>query len=65
MISSTSFPFATPAPGLRIRPGSPPLRRPVREEIESFPARAGELLEETWKVQKPLVESGVYDLQWM
>jgi hypothetical protein len=64
----TSFgpsPFSMPFQGLRIKRGTPALRRPTREEIESFPGLAVDLLEETWRAQHPLVESGAYDLRWM
>jgi len=65
MNSSPSSPFAAPFPDLRVRLGTPPLRRPHREEIESFPARAGDLLAETWRAQEPFLKSGAYDLRWM
>jgi hypothetical protein len=65
MTSSGTSPFASPAPGLRVKPGTPALKRPTREEIESFPGRAARLMEETWQEQGPLLESGAYDLKWM
>lgn len=65
MTGHASSPFSTPTPGGRVRQGSPPLRRPSREAIESFPRLAAQLLAETWTAQKPLLDSGVWDLSWM
>lgn len=64
-MSSRTSPFATPMPGLRIRPGSPPLTRPSKEEIAAFPAEAQALLTNTWAAQEPLLAAGQYDLSWM
>jgi hypothetical protein len=58
-------PFGQPAPGLRIREGSPPLTRPTKEEIAAFPAEAQRLLNYTWTSQQALVDAGRYDLHWL
>jgi len=58
-------PFALPAPGLRIRPGAPALRRPTAEEIEAFPREAAELLQRTWSVQKRIEQEGRVRLDWV
>lgn len=58
-------PFATPDPNLPIKEGAPPLTRPTKEEIEAFPQEAQELLTANWATQKPLIESGQYNLNWL
>ncbi len=58
-------PFATPDPSLPIKEGAPPLTRPTKEEIEAFPQEAQELLIANWATQKPLIESGQYNLNWL
>lgn len=58
-------PFATPDPSLPIKEGAPPLTRPTKEEIEAFPQEAQELLTANWATQKPLIESGQYNLNWL
>lgn len=57
-------PFGTATPGLRIKEGSPPLTKPTKEEIETFPAEARSLLDNTWSSQQKLLADGAYDLQW-
>jgi hypothetical protein len=64
-VSNLPSPFAKPAPGLRIKEGSPPLTRPTKEEIAAFPAEAQSLIERTWATQEPLLASGAYDLRWL
>ena len=64
MTASMPSPFATPTPGLRIKEGSPPLTKPTKEEIATFPEEAKTLLEENWASQEPLIRNGSYDLSW-
>ena len=65
MTQSPPSPFAAADPTLRTRPGAPHLRRPTREEIQTFPSQAQELLEKTRTAQHSLLQSGTYDLRWM
>ncbi len=65
MTSPLISPFAKPDPHLPIREGTPQLTRPTKEEIEAFPAEAQQLLASNWAAQKPLLESGQYDLSWL
>jgi hypothetical protein len=65
MTSKIISPFGQPAPGLRIREGSPPLTRPTKEEIAAFPAEAQRLLDHTWTSQRALLDAGRYDLHWL
>ena len=58
-------PFAKPDPNLPIREGAPQIKRPTKEEIESFPTEAQELMESTWATQKELIESNDYNLGWL
>ena len=58
-------PFGKPDPKLPLREGTPPLTRPTKEEIETFPGEARRLLDETWAAQKTLIGSGQYDLRWL
>ncbi|MDZ7337433.1 MAG: hypothetical protein ONB30_02700 [candidate division KSB1 bacterium] len=58
-------PFARPAPGLPIRRGAPPLRRPTKAEAERFPAVAREFIERTRAEQTLLVNRRIYNLDWM
>ncbi|MDZ7270991.1 MAG: hypothetical protein ONB17_05195 [candidate division KSB1 bacterium] len=58
-------PFARPAPGLPIRRGAPPLRRPTKAEAERFPAVAREFIERTRAEQTLLVNRRIYNLNWM
>ncbi len=64
-MTSIISPFGQPAPGLRIREGTPALTRPSKEEVAAFPAEAQKLLTSTWSAQKPLLESNRYDLRWV
>ncbi len=65
MLSSLISPFAKPDPNLPIREGAPQLSRPSKEESDAFPAEARQLLANNWAAQKPLIESGQYDLSWL
>lgn len=38
-------PFAVPQPGLRVKPGGPPIQMPTQEEAEAFPAEAAAVIE--------------------
>ena len=57
-------PFARPTPGLRIKKGGPPLRRPEAAEVAGFPERAKELVESTWRSQAACLGRGPYRLKW-
>ncbi|MFN8458992.1 MAG: hypothetical protein U0401_30805 [Anaerolineae bacterium] len=65
MTASLISPFAKLDPNLPIREGTPQITRPSKEEIEGFPAEAQQLLANNWAAQKPLLESGQYDLRWL
>jgi hypothetical protein len=58
-------PFAHPDPKLRIREGAPQITKPTKEEIETFPTEAQTLLENNRTAQKPLLESGQFNLDWL
>lgn len=65
MTSNLISPFAKPDPDLPIREGAPQITRPTKEEIEAFPFEAQKLLDSNWAAQKPLIESGQYNLKWL
>jgi len=65
MTSTLISPFGSPGPGLPVREGTPPLTRPTREEIESFPYEAQTLLTSNWAAQKALLAAGQFDLDWL
>ncbi len=65
MTTTATSPFATPTPGLRIKEGSPPLTKPTKDEIATFPAEAESLLTDTWSAQKASLAAGDYDLDWL
>ncbi len=58
-------PFGQAAPGIPIREGTPPLTRPSKEEIATFPDEAQNLLNNNWAEQQPLIEAGQYNLDWL
>lgn len=57
--------FARPNPNGRIKPGTPPLTRPTREEVAMFPTQAQALLDETWAAQKTILSQGGVDVDWV
>ncbi|MCR4439877.1 MAG: hypothetical protein QHJ34_10955 [bacterium] len=65
MVAKAVSPFARPAPGLPIRRGAPPLRRPTRAEAARFPIVAREFIERTRAEQTLLVNRRLYHLDWM
>jgi hypothetical protein len=65
MTSSLISPFAKPDPSLPVREGAPQLKRPSKEEIAAFPAEAKALFDSIQAAQKPLIESGQYNLNWL
>ncbi len=65
MADNQASPFADPSPGLRIKLGGPPLRRPDPAEIAAFPERARNLIESTWKSQAACLERSAYPLDWV
>lgn len=58
-------PFAKPNPDLPVVEGVPQLSRPTKEEIESFPAEAKELLDSTAAAQKEFLAGGQFNLDWL
>lgn len=64
-MSNSPSPFGQPFPGLPIREGTPPLLRPTKEEIATFPGEAKVVLAEIWAAQKSLIDFGHYDLSWI
>ena len=65
MTSTVISPFGQAAPQLSIREGTPPLTRPTKEEIATFPGEAQALLDSNWAAQTPLIEAGQYNLDWL
>ena len=65
MTVTITSPFGQAMPGLRIKEGAPPLTKPTKEEIETFPSEAHTLRDHTWTAQAPLIAGGQYDLQWV
>jgi len=65
MADNQASPFASPSPGLRIKQGGPPLRRPEPAEVAAFPERARSLIEGTTKSQAACLERGAYPLEWV
>ena len=65
MSSTSPSPFARPTPGLRIKEGTPPISRPTKEEVASFPEEAKRLLDRNWAAQEALIDKGDYDLKWL
>ena len=65
MADNQASPFACPSPGLRIKQGGPPLRRPEPAEVAAFPERARSLIEGTTKSQAACLERGAYPLEWV
>jgi len=65
MADNQASPFASPSPGLRIKQGGPPLRRPEPAEVAAFPERARSLIEGTAKSQAACLERGDYPLEWV
>jgi len=65
MAHSQASPFARPSPGLRIKQGGPPLRRPEPAEVAAFPDKARSLIEGTTKSQAVCLERGAYSLEWV
>jgi hypothetical protein len=65
MTDNPTSPFACPSPGLRIKQGGPPLRRPEPAEVAAFPEGARSLVEGTTKSQAASLERGFYSLDWV
>jgi len=65
MTDNQTSPFASPSPGLRIKQGGPPLRRPEPAEVAAFPEKARSLVENTMKSQAACLEHGAYPLEWI
>ncbi|MBI2877775.1 MAG: hypothetical protein HYY20_12950 [Candidatus Tectomicrobia bacterium] len=58
-------PFASPAPGLRLKEGAPPILRPTKEEVAVFLEEARRLLDRNWAAQAALLGAGPYSLKWL
>ncbi len=65
MTDNRVSPFAYPTPGLRVKQGGPPLRRPEPAEVAAFPERARALIEDTWSAQSASVGRGACNLDWV
>ena len=65
MADNQASPFSCPSPGLRIKQGGPPLRRPEPAEVAAFPERARSLIEGTTKSQAACLERGAYPWEWV
>jgi hypothetical protein len=65
MTDNPASPFASPSPGLRIKQGGPPLRRPEPEEVAAFPEQAKSLIEAAEKSQAACRDDGAYSLDWV
>lgn len=65
MSNPSPSPFVQPTPGLPIKEGAPPLVRPSKEEIKTFPTAAQQLLTDNWAAQKPLLDATTYNLDWL
>ena len=65
MTTTIISPFGKPALGVAIREGTPPLTRPTKEEIATFPAEAQALLANAWEDQKARLAASQYDLRWL
>jgi len=64
MAENRTSPFASPSPGLRIKKGGPPLRRPDPAEVAAFPEQARKLVEDTRALQTACLDRGDYHLGW-
>ena len=64
MAQDRSSPFARPSPGLRIKPGSPPLRRPDPDQVAAFPALARKQVEEARALQASCLDRSDFHLEW-
>jgi hypothetical protein len=65
MGQNRSSPFAGPTPGLRIKQGGPPLRRPDPAEAARFPEQARQIISGTWESQAVSLEAGAYSTEWV
>jgi len=64
-MSDVISPFAKPMPNIPTRKGAPPVSRPTKEEIATFPAQARDLLDSHWDTQQTLLETGAYNFDWL
>ncbi|MEI6633984.1 MAG: hypothetical protein WCP22_09210 [Chlamydiota bacterium] len=55
-------PFAKPQPGLRVKPGGPPIQMPTQEEAAAYPAEAAAMLGGIQAAQAP---AGGFRIDWM
>ncbi len=65
MAENRASPFARPSPGLRIKQGGPPLRRPDPAETATCPERARNLVAGTWDSQASCLERATYRSEWI
>ena len=54
-------PFGQAMPNIPIKEGAPPIARPTKDEISTFPAEAQLLLKQTQETQSNLLETNVYN----
>ena len=64
-MSNPSSPFAKPMPNVPVKQGTPPITRPTKEEIATFPAKAKALINSHWEKQQVLLEQGEYTFDWL
>ncbi|MDM8530013.1 hypothetical protein QUF63_02495 [Anaerolineales bacterium HSG25] len=58
-------PFTQPDPTIPIREGAPPLMRPTKAEIATFPTEAQRLLTSNWQAQQEMLTTQNYNLNWL
>lgn len=54
-------PFSNPQPGLRVKPGGPPIQMPTQEEAEAYPAEAASIIA---GIRAAQAAAGQYRLDW-
>lgn len=64
-MSTVQSPFGQPDTAIPIREGTPPLTRPTKEEIASFPQEAQDLLSASWTDQQKRLQEEQYNLDWL
>ncbi len=62
-MSVSPSPFTQPQAGLRIKEGAPPIRRPSKEDIETFPSEAQSLIDQNRNQQVSLIKAGSYNIK--
>jgi len=65
MTHKLSSPFTEPMPHLPIREGAPPLARPTKEDMETFPQAAQQVLTANWAAQQSYLTAPDMNLSWL